>query len=365
MCGIAGFSWKDEHLVRRMGHVIAHRGPDQHGIYFDNDVSLGHQRLSIIDLSEKGRQPMCNEDGTVWVTFNGEIYNYRELREFLEGKGHQFRSHCDTEVIVHAYEEFGPECVRHFNGMFAFAIWDKKDKQLVLARDRLGIKPLYYYHKGGRFLFASEIKAILQDVEVEREVDLESLAQFIGFEFVPVPRTMFQNVKKLSPGHYLVYREGNATVTQYWDLRFIQTNNPARDYEEKMLDMLVDSVRKRLISDVPLGVFLSGGLDSSAVVSLMRRCKVDPIQTFSLGYDDPSFSELDYARVMAKAVNSIHRELIINPITPDLIETTAWIMLSTKSTTTMILVIRTALVKPVFLMTRNRGESSRNSPESM
>jgi len=195
---------------------------------------------------------------------------------------------------------------------------------LVLARDRLGIKPLYYYHKGGRFLFASEIKAILQDVEVEREVDLESLAQFIGFEFVPVPRTIFQNVKKLPPGHYLVYREGNATVTQYWDLRFIQTNNPARDYEEKMLDMLVDSVRKRLISDVPLGVFLSGGLDSSAVVSLMRRCKVDPIQTFSLGYDDPSFSELDYARVMAKAVNSIHRELIINPITPDLIETTAW-----------------------------------------
>jgi len=324
MCGIVGFSWKDEQLVRRMGHVLAHRGPDQHGVFLDKDVSLGHQRLSIIDLSENGRQPMSNEDGAVWVTYNGEIYNYRELRDFLEGKGHQFRSQCDTEVIVHAYEEFGPECVRHFNGMFAFAIWDRKNKQLVLARDRLGIKPLYYYHQGRRFLFASEIKAILQDPKVEREVDLQSLVQYIGFEFVPSPRTIFQHVQKLPAGHYLVYRDGETKMSQYWDLRFSETTNTIRDYEERLLDVLSDSVRKRLISDVPLGVFLSGGLDSSTVVSLMHRCKVDPLQTFSLGYEDPSFSELDYARVMAKEVNSIHRELIIDPITPELIEKAAW-----------------------------------------
>jgi len=324
MCGILGFTWKDDQLIRRMGKVIVHRGPDQSGVYLDNDVSLGHQRLSIIDLSENGRQPMTNEDGTVWVTYNDEIYNFRELREFLEGKGHRFRSHCDTEVIVHAYEEFGPECVRHFNGMFAFAIWDKKTKQLTLARDRIGIKPLYYYHQGKRLVFASEIKAILQDPQVEREIDLQSLVQYLGFEFVPFPRTMFQGIQKIPAGHYLVYDNGEATLTRYWDVRFKETNKSPREYEEQLLDLLTTSVRRRLISDVPLGVFLSGGLDSSTLVSLMKRCGVDPIQTFSIGYDDPSFSELDYARSMANAVGSIQREIIVKPISPELIEEAAW-----------------------------------------
>lgn len=324
MCGILGFSWKDDQLVRRMGKVIAHRGPDQSGVYVDNDISLGHQRLSIIDLSENGRQPMTNEDRTVWVTYNGEIYNFRELREFLEGKGHRFRSHCDTEVIVHAYEEFGPECVRHFNGMFAFAIWDKKTKQLTLARDRIGIKPLYYYHQGKKLVFASEIKAILQDPQIEREIDLQSLVQYLGFEFVPFPRTMFQGIQKIPAGHYLVYQNGEATLTQYWDVRFKETNKSPREYEEQLLDLLTVSVRRRLISDVPLGVFLSGGLDSSTLVSLMKRCGIDPIQTFSIGYDDPSFSELDYARTMAKSVDSIQREIIVKPISPELIEEAAW-----------------------------------------
>ncbi|MCZ6799241.1 MAG: asparagine synthase (glutamine-hydrolyzing) [Nitrospirae bacterium] len=324
MCGILGFSWKDAQLARRMGQVLSHRGPDQHGVYVDQNVSLGHQRLSIIDLSEKGRQPMTNEDGTVWVTYNGEIYNFRELREFLEGKGHRFRSHCDTEVIVHAYEEFGLECVRHFNGMFAFAIWDAKSQQLFLARDRLGIKPLYYYHKGKKFLFASEIKAILQDPEVDRSLNIQSLVHYVGFEFVPSPGTMFQDIQKLPAGHYLVYRDGKTTVREYWDLRFTQTKKDPKEYEEQLLDLLASSVRKRLISDVPLGVFLSGGLDSSAVVALMHQCGIVPLQTFALGYDDPSFSELEYAKIMAESVHSQHRELIIDPISPSLIEKAAW-----------------------------------------
>lgn len=324
MCGIVGFSWKDEQLVRQMGKVLEHRGPDQQGTYVDKHVSLGHRRLSIIDLSEKGRQPMSNEDGTVWVTYNGEIYNFRELRGFLEGKGHRFQSHCDTEVIVHAYEEFGLECMKYFNGMFTFAIWDLKSQKLVLARDRLGIKPLYFYHKGEKFIFASEIKAILQDPNVDRQIDLQSLVHYMGFEFVPAPRTMFHHIQKLPAGHYLIYEKGKISISQYWDLRFRLTDRSPQDYADQMLDLLTHAVRKRLISDVPLGVFLSGGLDSSTVVALMHRCGISPLQTFALGYEDPSFSELDYARFMAENVNSQHHEMIIEPITPSLIEKAAW-----------------------------------------
>lgn len=324
MCGIAGMTWKDEALVTRMTKVIAHRGPDQDGVYTDEFVSLGHRRLSIIDLSEHGRQPMSNEDGSVWVTYNGEIYNFQELRTALEAKGHVFRSRTDTEVIVHAYEEYGPACVRWFNGMFAFAVWDKNRRELVLARDRLGVKPLYYYAKDEKLVFASEIKAILQVPEVEREINPQSLYHYVGYEFVPAPDTMFRNVHKLPPGHYLRYKDGKAEVMRYWDVGFHSEPHSREYYEEKMRDMLTESVRKRLVSDVPLGVFLSGGLDSSAVVSLMSRCGVEPIQTFSLGYADPSFSELEYARVIAKQFRTKHRELIIDPITPDLIEKVVW-----------------------------------------
>jgi asparagine synthase (glutamine-hydrolysing) len=324
MCGIAGMTWKDEALVTRMTKVIAHRGPDQDGVYTDEFVSLGHRRLSIIDLSEHGRQPMSNEDGSVWVTYNGEIYNFQELRTALEAKGHVFRSRTDTEVIVHAYEEYGPACVQWFNGMFAFAVWDKNRRELVLARDRLGVKPLYYYAKDEKLVFASEIKAILQVPEVEREINPQSLYHYVGYEFVPAPDTMFRNVHKLPPGHYLRYKDGKAEVMRYWDVGFHSEPHSREYYEEKMRDMLTESVRKRLVSDVPLGVFLSGGLDSSAVVSLMSRCGVEPIQTFSLGYADPSFSELEYARVIAKQFRTKHRELIIDPITPDLIEKVVW-----------------------------------------
>ncbi len=324
MCGIAGFSWRDEELAGRMSQTMVHRGPDQSGVYTDESVSLGHRRLSIIDLSEHGRQPMSNEDGTVWVTYNGEIYNFQELREALEAKGHVFRSRTDTEVIVHAYEEYGPDCARRFNGMFAFAIWDKKRRELILIRDRLGVKPLYYCVKGKDLIFASEIKAILQVPGLERAVDPLALYRYVGYEFVPAPDTIFRHIRKLPPGHYLRFKDGQTQITEYWDLRFKTEPQPSSYYEETMRDLLMDSVQKRLISDVPLGVFLSGGLDSSAVVALMSRCGVEPIKTFSLGYADPTFSELEYARAIASRFKTEHRELIIEPITPELLETAVW-----------------------------------------
>jgi asparagine synthase (glutamine-hydrolysing) len=307
-----------------MAQVLAHRGPDQCGSYTDESISLGHRRLSIIDLSEHGRQPMANEDGSVWVTYNGEIYNFQELRETLEAKGHTFRSRTDTEVIVHAYEEYGPDCVQRFNGMFAFALWDRSRRELILARDRLGVKPLYYYLKDGTIVFASEIKAILQVPHLERQVNPQALYHYVGYEFVPAPDTILRHIYKLPPGHYLRYREGKSELARYWDVQFQSQAHPRQYYEAKMRDLLTESVRKRLISDVPLGVFLSGGLDSSVVVALMSRCGVEPIQTFSLGYDDPSFSELNYARIIAKQFQTQHRELIIDPVTPDLIEEAVW-----------------------------------------
>ncbi len=324
MCGIAGFSWQDEALVGKMTQTLAHRDPDQYGLYTDWRVSLGHRRLSIIDLREHGRQPMSNEDGTVWVTYNGEIYNFLELRQILEAKGHVFRSRTDTEVIVHAYEEYGPACVEKFNGMFAFAIWDQNQRELFLARDRLGIKPLYYYWNHAKLVFASEIKAILQAPEVEREVNPQAVYHYVGYEFVPAPDTMFRHVHKLPPGHYLRLKNGQVSVQRYWDMTFRTEKLSPRDYAEHMRELLTEAVRKRLISDVPLGVFLSGGLDSSTIVSLMSHCGVDPIKTFSLGYEDETFSELDYATVVAKQFNTEHHELIVEPVTPDLIEKAVW-----------------------------------------
>ncbi len=324
MCGIAGFSWQNEVLVSQMTQTLAHRGPDQYGVYTDAGVSLGHRRLSIIDLSEHGRQPMSNEDGTVWVTYNGEMYNFLDLRKTLQAKGHTFRSRTDTEVVVHAYEEYGVDCVQHFNGMFGFAIWDQNRRELFLARDRLGIKPLYYYWDETRLIFASEIKGILQVPDVEREINPQAVYHYMGYEFVPAPDTMFKRIHKLPPGHYLRLADGQITVRPYWDMTFQDGGRTASDYAEEMRHRLTESVRKRLMSDVPLGVFLSGGLDSSTLVALMSHCGVDPIKTFSLGYEDASFSELDYARAVAKQFNTEHRELMIDPVTPEQIETAVW-----------------------------------------
>jgi asparagine synthase (glutamine-hydrolysing) len=307
-----------------MSNALVHRGPDQHGVYTDEQVSLGHRRLSIIDLSDYGRQPMSNEDGSVWVTFNGEIYNFQELRETLVAKGHVFRSRTDTEVIVHAYEEYGPDCLQKFRGMFTFALWDRTRRALLLARDRLGIKPLYYYLKHGKLVFASEIKAILQVPSVERKVNPQAVYHYVGYEFVPAPDTMFRHIYKLPPGHYLSFQEGRAELVKYWDVSFQTASHPPAYYAEHLRHLLLECVRKHLVSDVPLGVFLSGGLDSSTVVALMSRCGIEPIQTFSLGYADPSFSELDYARIVARQFKTEHRELIVDPITPELIEQAVW-----------------------------------------
>jgi asparagine synthase (glutamine-hydrolysing) len=324
MCGIAGFNWRDDGLIQIVSDTLFHRGPDQSGSYCDEAVSLGHRRLSIIDLTEHGRQPMSNEDGTIWISYNGEVYNFKELRARLEDKGHVFQSRTDTEVIVHAYEEYGRECVHRLNGMFAFALWDRRRRELLLARDRLGVKPLYYYHHGGKLVFASEIKAILQVPEVEREINQQAVYHYTGYEFVPAPDTIFRHIHKLPPGHYLVYKDGKTSLTQYWDLRFRSEPHAPAYYEENLRELLTESVRKRLVSDVPLGVFLSGGLDSSAVVALMSRCGVEPIQTFSLGYEDASFSELPYARAVAQEFKTQHRELIIDRLTPELIEEAIW-----------------------------------------
>ncbi len=333
MCGIAGFNWKDQALAQAMGHEIAHRGPDQQGVYVDDEISLAHQRLSILDLSEHGRQPMSNISCAkcahpLWVVFNGEIYNFKEVRRLLESKGHVFTSSCDTEVILHAYAEYGKDCIHHFNGMFAIALWDIQNKELFIARDRLGVKPLYYYFKDGKFIFASEIKAILKDPSISREVNPKAIYDYLGYEFVPATQTMFRDIYKLPPSHYLIFKNKQIQIGRYWDVQF----NPEKELSGKdekkiqneIIDRLSESVRKRLISDVPLGVFLSGGLDSSSVVALMTRHMKEPVKTFSLGYEDPSFSELDYARQIAKQFKTEHTEIIIEPLSVPLFEKAVW-----------------------------------------
>ncbi len=326
MCGICGFSWRDEKLIGRMNSQMVHRGPDQAGSFSCDDVSLGHRRLSIIDLSEHGRQPMFNEDKTVCLVFNGEIYNFRELRSILENKGHVFASQADSEVIVHAYEEYGIEVLQKLRGMFAFAIYDQKKKTIFLARDRIGIKPLYYYFKDGRLIFASEIKAILEDSGVERRLNHQALYDYIGFEFVPAPATMFRDINKIPAGHYLIMKEGRIELKQYWDLSF-KKNDPRLTYDEaveKERELLDFAVKSHLISDVPLGVFLSGGLDSSALVAMMRRHISGNLKTFTIGYHDKTFSELDYAEQVARHFDTDHQVLMLDDINSDYVEKTLW-----------------------------------------
>ena len=324
MCGICGFSWPDEALIERMSSQIAHRGPDQQGVYVDQHVSLGHRRLSIIDLSPKGIQPMTNEDRSLWVVFNGEIYNFPSLRARLIDRGHVFSSNADTEVILHAYEEFGRNCVDHLSGMFAFAIWDTKRKELFLARDRIGIKPLYYSFRNGRLSFASEIKALLCDPTMSRELEPLALYYYLAYEYVPAPLTMFRDIRKLLPGHTLTFRGGDLVDHEYWDLQFHHEPKPEAYYRDRLMELLEHAVRTHLISDVPLGVFLSGGLDSSTVVALMSKIMGGGVSTFSLGYEDPTFSELEYARTVARHFETNHSEIIIQPITTEDLETTAW-----------------------------------------
>jgi asparagine synthase (glutamine-hydrolysing) len=319
MCGICGILNADPHqavdihTLERMRDVLRHRGPDDAGSHVDGSIGLGHRRLSIIDLTRAGHQPMSSPDGSRWVVFNGEIYNYLELRrDHLNG--HQFRSSSDTEVILHMYDAFGEDCVRHFNGMFAFAIWDTRDRRLFLARDRVGVKPLYYTLRNGTFLFASEIKSLLQHADASVEIDVTSIDDFMTFGYVQSPRTIFKNIYRLPEGHTLTWHDGDIRLRQYWDLRFEPDEATPVDAQcERLLELLDDSLRLRLRSDVPLGVLLSGGVDSSAVTALLARA-VGRIKTFSVGYDaGKDYNELEYARTIARKFDTDHHEVIVEP----------------------------------------------------
>jgi len=320
MCGICGFNWTDSALVERMKALLVHRGPDDHGSYVADGISLGHRRLSIVDLSDSGRQPLSNEDGSVWITFNGEIYNHAQLRAVLEGKGHVFRSRSDTEAIVHAYEEYGLDFVKHLTGMFALGIWDARQKRLVLARDRLGIKPLYYTSSGTRVRFASEIKALLVDPLVPRKLSSQGLFDFMGYEFVPAPDTLFEGIRKLLPGCLLVADPQGVRHLRYWTLEK-QGIEPSG---AQLLDILERACADHTMSDVPLGAFLSGGIDSSTVVSFLSRSTPEPLQTFALGYRERSFSEFEYARQVADHFGTRHKELLIPPVDAAAIERSVW-----------------------------------------
>ena len=299
--------------VRRMCQTIVHRGPDDEGIYAQGPVGLGMRRLSIIDLAG-GRQPIHNEDQSVWVVFNGEIYNFPELRRELEARGHCFYTHTDTEVIVHLYEEMGSDCVKKLRGMFAIALYDENRQLLLLARDRLGKKPLHYAHVNGRLFFGSEIKTILAVAPELAEINPEGILQYFYFAYIPDPLTAFQRIHKLPPGHLLEYSAGQVTTRQYWDVPAFGTNTASEEEcLEELERRLAEAVRIRLISDVPLGALLSGGVDSSIVVALMARASGTRVKTFSIGFRDQNFNEGEYARMVAERFGTDHHDLVIQP----------------------------------------------------
>jgi asparagine synthase (glutamine-hydrolysing) len=324
ICGILataeGFETGLMHL-EEMCNTMSHRGPDDGGTWraTDGAVALGHRRLSIVDLSAAGRQPMCNEDGTVWITYNGEVYNHRALRAELESKGHVYRSTTDTESILHLYEEEGPRCVERLHGMFAFAIWDTRRRELFVARDRLGIKPLYYAQPPGGFVFASEIKALLKHVAISADLDEEAFAHYLTFLCTPAPLTMFQGIRKLSPAQRMtISSDGRVQTDTYWTpfapaVAGQVAEMSEADMRARLLELLRASISKRMMSDVPFGVFLSGGVDSSTNVALMAELMDDPVRTFSVAFrDQDRYNELEYARVVAKQFRTDHHEVVID-----------------------------------------------------
>ncbi|HSF59144.1 MAG TPA: asparagine synthase (glutamine-hydrolyzing), partial [Candidatus Binatia bacterium] len=293
-----------------MNTALTHRGPDDQGYYFDGPIGLGHRRLSIIDL-DRGRQPLSNEDDTIWIVFNGEIYNFPELRQCLEAAGHRFKTATDTEVIVHLYEEHGTECVRHLRGMFAFAIWDQRRRRLFLARDHVGQKPLFYYHTNGVFAFASEIKALLRTGHVKTQMDVVAMNHLISLRYTPETRTLFESLHKLPAGHWMTVENGKLQMQRYWQLDYTRKMNGGEDeIASGLKGLLLDSVKSHMLSDVPIGAFLSGGLDSSTVASVMALTSPDPIRTFSIGVQETDFNELPYARLVARKYNTQHYENI-------------------------------------------------------
>ncbi len=330
MCGITGVVYTDltrsvdPEQFRRATHTLVHRGPDAEGYFFAPGVALGHRRLSIIDLST-GDQPIYNEDGTKAVIFNGEIYNFRELRSELESLGHRFRTTSDTEAIVHAWEQYGDACVTRLRGMFALALWDLTHRRLLLARDRIGKKPLYYLYDPERLLFASELKALVAHPDVTRELDLEALDDYLAFGCIPPPRTAYRSIAKLPPGHYLVWQNGQIRLAEYWDLVFPE--GPPRteaDYLEQFDSLLTEAVRLRMISDVPLGAFLSGGVDSSAVVASMAAQSPRPVATTTIAFNERAFSEATHARLVARTLATDHREVVVVPKAIEVLPKLVW-----------------------------------------
>jgi asparagine synthase (glutamine-hydrolysing) len=315
MCGICG-EYSPEGVepkaLRDMLSVLAHRGPDDQGIYVEGCVGLGNRRLSIIDLPG-GHQPMSNEDGTIWVVYNGEIYNYKRLRHELEASGHIFRTRSDTEVIIHLYEEMSDRCVDRLNGMFAFAVWDENKGKLLLARDRLGQKPLFYAQDGTGFLFASEVKAILAVLRGPREMDYQSLHHYLSLRFIPPPHTMLRHIKKVPPAHILVHQHGKVVIRRYWDLSFRHKLDVSEsDLLLGLGDKLTQAVDSHLVSDVPVGAFLSGGMDSSIIVAIMAGSAATPFSTFSVGVQEQDFNELPYARLVAERYGTCHVERCVD-----------------------------------------------------
>src|SRR5215203_351950 len=322
MCGIAGMvatdrlHADDRERVRGMRDVLTHRGPDDAGIFVDDRAALGHRRLSIVDLAA-GHQPLSNELDTVWIVFNGEIYNHQSVRPGLEAAGHRYRTRSDTETIVHAYEQWGDACVEHLRGMFAFAIWDKPKRRLLLVRDRLGVKPLYWAQVGGRLLFGSEIKSILASGLIRAAADESRLPELLSTRYLSGAETLFKGIHRLLPGHTLVFEQGTVKTRQYWDVPVGRgdesvANLSEQDAVQQFRERLEEAVRIRLMADVPLGMFLSGGLDSSAIAALMAGMIDRPLETFSVAFKQRAFSEIDYARQVATAIKANPHEIVID-----------------------------------------------------
>ncbi|MCM8816237.1 MAG: asparagine synthase (glutamine-hydrolyzing) [Candidatus Omnitrophica bacterium] len=329
MCGICGIVKKDGKVypavIEKMASTMVYRGPDEQGYMVCENVGLGHRRLKIIDLTT-GRQPISNEKNTMFLICNGEIYNFRQLRTVLEDSGHKFKTNSDSEVIIHLYEKYGTECLKFLRGMFAFAIWDNEKKTLFLARDRLGKKPLVYSIKNGNIYFASEIKALLEVDEISREIDYSAVDLFLTYQAIPAPWTIFRDIRKLKPGHYLLWTDGKIKIEKYWQIDFtkkLRLSNE-QEYIDAMWEKLVESTRIRMIADVPLGAFLSGGIDSSTIVGIMSENSSQPVKTFSVGFEESDFSELNFARIVAEKFGTEHYEFIVRPDVISILPKLVW-----------------------------------------
>jgi len=366
MCGIAGILQLDgsspsKQILEGMTRTLAHRGPDGEGFHIDGPIGLGHRRLSIIDLSNAGAQPMCNEDGSIWITYNGEIYNFMQIRSVLQSRGHVFSSQTDSEVIVHAYEEWGVACLQKFNGMFAFGLWDNKKSILWLVRDRLGVKPLFYCQLPNVILFASEIKAILAHPDVDRQVDVQALAYYLGLNYTPAPFTLFKHVRQILPGNYLfVEHGGRVNHKEYWDIQYEENNylKSENEYLQKFDQLLEDSVKLRLVSDVPFGAFLSGGIDSSAVSYWMGKNLNEPLKTFTIGFNEPSFDELEYARQVAEVIGAEHHEKIIQANAAEILPKIVWHSEEPTADSSMIAVYHLAQMTRQFVTMVQSGDGA-------